>query len=76
MGNTSTEAMNTGIEDEGEGRIEERKEIMFWDIDQGNRRIHETLREPSMKGDISATMGHTLLQGRTRRERTLNVSRK
>ena len=44
---------------------------MFWDIDHGNPRINEEPREPSRKGDISATVGNTGLQGRTRREQTL-----
>ena len=48
---------------------------MFWDIDHGNQSIYEEQREPSRKGDIFATMGHTRLQGRTRRERALVAGR-
>ena len=48
----------------------------FWDSGHGNQSIHEEPREPSRKGDISATMGHTRLQGRTRRERILEASRR
>ena len=33
-----------------------------------------TLREPSRKGDRYTAMGHAHLQGRTRRERTLEAS--
>ena len=48
---------------------------MFWDNAYGNPRIHEEPCEPSKKGAISKAMGHTRLQGRTRRERTLEASR-
>ena len=47
---------------------------MFWGNAYGNPSIHEEHREPYMKGDISTAMGHTRLQGRTRRERTLEAS--
>ena len=36
---------------------------------------HEEPREPCRRGDISATVGHTHLQGRTHRKRTLEASR-
>ena len=49
---------------------------MCWDTTHGNPHIHEELREPCIKGDRSATVGHTHLQGRTRRERTLEASRR
>ena len=44
---------------------------MCWDTAHGNPRIHEEPREPCRKGDRSATVGHTHLQGTTRGERTL-----
>ena len=47
---------------------------MCWDTAHGNQRIHEEPREPYRKGDRSATVGHTHLQGRTRRERKLEPS--
>ena len=72
-GNVRTEEMITGVEDEGEIRTEERKEICAGTA-HGNPRIHEEPREPCRKGDRSATVGHTPLQGRTRRERTLEAS--
>ena len=49
---------------------------MCWGNAYGNTHIHEEPREPSRKGDRSTTMGHTHLQGRTRRERTLEASRR
>ena len=49
---------------------------MFWDFAHGNPSIHEEQKEPSRKGDRSATMGHTRLEGRTCRERTLVASRR
>ena len=49
---------------------------MCWDTAHGNPRIHEEPREPCRKGDISATVGHTHLQGRTHREQTLEPSRR
>ena len=76
-GNIRTEEMITGVEDEGEIRTELREEgDMFWGNAYGNPRIHEETREPYMKGDIFTAMGHTRLQGRTRRERTLEASRR
>ena len=47
---------------------------MCWDTTHGNPRIHEEPREPYRKGDRSATVGQTHLQGRTRRERKLEPS--
>ena len=67
--------MITGVEDEGEIRTEGRKEIMCWGNAYGNPHIQEEPREPSRKGDRSTAMGHTHLQWRTRRERTLEDSR-
>ena len=49
---------------------------MCWGNAYGNPRIHEESREPSRKGDRSTAMGHAHLQGRTRRERTLEASRR
>ena len=49
---------------------------MCWDTAHGNPRIHEEPREPCRKGDRSATVGHTHLQGTTRGERTLEPSRR
>ena len=49
---------------------------MFWGNAYGNPSIHEESREPSRIGDISTAMGHTRLQGRTRRERTLEANRR
>ena len=48
---------------------------MFWGNAYGYPRIHEEPREPYRKGDRFTAMGHTRLQGRTRRERTLEASR-
>ena len=42
----------------------------------GNPCTHEEPREPSRKGDRSRVMGHTHLQGRTRRKRKLEASRR
>ena len=70
-GNIRKEEMIAGVEDEGEIRTEERKVICA-----GNPHIHEEPREPSRKGDRFTAMGHTHLQGRTRRERTLEASRR
>ena len=47
---------------------------MFWGNAYGNPRIHEEPREPYRKGDRFTAMGHTRLQGRRRRERTLEAS--
>ena len=47
---------------------------MFWGNAYGNPRIHEEPREPYRKGDRLTAMGHRRLQGRTRRERTLEAS--
>ena len=74
-GNSRTEDTDTGIEDEGEGRTRENGD-MCWDTAHGYPRIHEEPREPYRKGDRSATVGHTHLQGRTRRERKLEPSRR
>ena len=74
-GNFRTDDMITGVEDEGEIRTEERKEIYVLGNAYGNPRIHEEPREPCRKGDRYTAMGHTRLQGRTRRERTLYASR-
>ena len=49
---------------------------MFWGNAYGNPRIHEEPKEPYRKGDRSTAMGHTRLQGTTRRERTLATSRR
>ena len=49
---------------------------MFLGNAYGNPRIHEEPREPYRKGDRFTAMGHTRLQGRTRRERTLEASRR
>ena len=73
-GKNRTEEMVTGVEDEGVIRTEERKEICAGGNAYGNPRIHEEPREPSRKGDRSTAMGHAHLQGRTRRERTLEAS--
>ena len=47
---------------------------MCWDTAHGNQRLHEEPREPYRKGDRSATVGHTHLQGSIRRERKLEPS--
>ena len=55
-GKIRTEGMITGVEDEGEIRTEERKEICAghcWGNAYGNPHIHEEHREPSRKGDRS-----------------------
>ena len=49
---------------------------MCWGNAYGNPRIYEEPWEPSRKGDGSTAMGDTHLQGRTRRERTLEASRR
>ena len=49
---------------------------IIWGNAYGNPRIHEEPREPYRKGDRFTAMGHTRLQGRTRRERTLEASRR
>ena len=49
---------------------------MFWGNAYGNTRINEEPRESYRKGDRPTSMGHTHLQGRTRRERTLETSRR
>ena len=75
-GKIRTEEMITCVEDEGEIRTEEWEGDMCWGNAYGNPHIHEEPREPSRKGDRSTAMGHTHLQGRTRRERTLEASRR
>ena len=57
------------------GVNQDREEAMCWGNAYGNPRIHEEPRESSRKGDISTAMGHTSLQGRTHRERTLEANR-
>ena len=47
---------------------------MCWDTAHGNPRIHEEPRDPCGRGDRSATVGHTHLQGRTHRKRTQEAS--
>ena len=49
---------------------------MVWGNAYGNPHIHEEPREPYRKGDRFTAMGHTRLQGRTHRERTLEASRR
>ena len=49
---------------------------MLGDIAHGNPSIHEEPREPSRKGDLSETMGHTHLPGRARRDKPLVASRR
>ena len=49
---------------------------MFRGNAYGNTRIHEEPRESYRKGDIPTAMGPTHRQGRTRRERTLEPSRR
>ena len=44
---------------------------MLLNIDHGNLHVQEEPREASRKGTKFVTMGHTRLQGRPRRERTL-----
>ena len=72
-GNVRSEEMITGVENEGEIRNEG---DMCWDTAHGNPHIHEEPIEPCRKGDRSATVGHTHLQGTTRGERTLEPSRR
>ena len=57
------------------GVNQDREEAMCWGNAYGNPRIHEEPRESSRKGDISTSTGHTSLQGRTHRERTLEANR-
>ena len=65
--------MDTGIEDEGELGTEERKEVMFWEVNHGTTHVQEGLLG---KGVRFSTMRHTRFQGRARRERTLLASRR
>ena len=67
-GNVRTEEMITGVEDEGEIRTEKKKEIYSGETLIANPRIYEEPRESYRKGDRPTAMGHTRLQGRTRRE--------
>ena len=73
-GDSRTQETNTGIEDEGEDRTEERTEICFGTPLMATHTYTENL--PYRKGYRSATVGHTRLQERTRSERTLVVSRR
>ena len=65
-GNSITEDKNTGTEDEGEGRTC-RKENgnMFWGTAHDNPRVQEEPIEPCRKGERSATVRHSRIQGRT-----------
>ena len=66
-GEIRTEEMITGVDDEGVIRTEEKKEICAGATLMAT---HPYTR----KGDRSTAVGHAHLQGRTRRERTLEAS--
>ena len=71
-GNSRTEDTDTGIEDEGEGMTEERTEICAGTPLMATHTY--TKNQESHVG--KEIVGRTHLQGRTRRERTLEASRR
>ena len=77
-GNVRTEEIITGVEDEGEIRTLGQKRGKRYVLGQRlwQPTHNEEPREPYRKGDRFTAMGHTRLQGRTRRERTLETSRR